>query len=134
MFQLTYTQKKSLIKLYYYDTSLMKKTLIHLLHVIGSFQNSLLCKFSQTVPREVPKARHEYATITPEGVRYRQQMFHSLNSMMRWFKEHFRDPIPGIVQAVFTQYRPDFLLLFQFMILLLLFFVYCVYLFFMLSM
>lgn len=54
MFQLTYTQKKILIKLYYYDTSLMKKTFIHLLHLIGSFQNSLLCKFSQTVPREVP--------------------------------------------------------------------------------
>ena len=46
------------------------------------------------MPRTKP--RHEYATISPEGIRYRQQMFHSLNSMMRWFKEHFRDPIPGI--------------------------------------
>lgn len=45
------------------------------------------------MPRTKP--RHEYATISPEGIRYRQQMFHSLNSMMRWFKEHFRDPIPG---------------------------------------
>jgi transcription elongation factor SPT6 len=22
-------------------------------------------------------------------------MFDTLNSMMRWFKEHFRDPVPG---------------------------------------
>ena len=41
------------------------------------------------------KSRHEYITITPDGLRYRQQNFHSLNSLMRWFKEHFRDPIPG---------------------------------------
>lgn len=41
------------------------------------------------------KPRHEYISITPDGLRYRQQNFHSLNSLMRWFKEHFRDPIPG---------------------------------------
>lgn len=41
------------------------------------------------------KARHEYITVTPEGFRYRQQMFHSVGSLFRWFKEHFRDPIPG---------------------------------------
>ncbi|VDI00276.1 transcription elongation factor SPT6 [Mytilus galloprovincialis] len=45
------------------------------------------------MPRTKP--RHEYATLSSEGIRYRNQMFHSLNSMMRWFKEHFRDPIPG---------------------------------------
>ncbi|XP_064461195.1 transcription elongation factor SPT6-like [Ornithodoros turicata] len=41
------------------------------------------------------KARHEYVTVTPDGFRYRQQMFHSVGSLFRWFKEHFRDPIPG---------------------------------------
>ncbi|PVD31669.1 hypothetical protein C0Q70_07087 [Pomacea canaliculata] len=41
------------------------------------------------------KTRHEYISITPEGIKYRQQIFNSLNSMIRWFKEHFRDPIPG---------------------------------------
>ncbi|KAM7281590.1 hypothetical protein ISCGN_006512, partial [Ixodes scapularis] len=40
-------------------------------------------------------ARHEYITVTPDGYRYRQQMFHSVGSLFRWFKEHFRDPVPG---------------------------------------
>lgn len=41
------------------------------------------------------KCRHEYVTVTPDGFRFRQQMFDSVNSLFRWFKEHFRDPIPG---------------------------------------
>ncbi|GFO10563.1 LOW QUALITY PROTEIN: transcription elongation factor spt6, partial [Plakobranchus ocellatus] len=44
------------------------------------------------MPRNIP--RHEYVTITPEGMRYRGQIFSSVNSLIRWFKEHFRDPIP----------------------------------------
>uniref|UniRef100_A0A4D5R9G5 Transcription elongation factor SPT6 n=1 Tax=Scolopendra viridis TaxID=118503 RepID=A0A4D5R9G5_SCOVI len=46
------------------------------------------------------KCRHEYITITPEGFKYRQQIFHSHNSLLRWFKEHFRDPIPGTPGSV----------------------------------
>ena len=45
------------------------------------------------LPRNKP--RHEYVSVTPDGIRYRSQTFHSLNSLIRWFKEHFRDPIPG---------------------------------------
>ena len=45
------------------------------------------------MPRKTPK--YEYVTVTPEGLRYRRQMFHSLSSLVRWFKEHFRDAIPG---------------------------------------
>ncbi|TRY62957.1 hypothetical protein TCAL_10880 [Tigriopus californicus] len=41
------------------------------------------------------KARHEYVTVTPDGFRFRHQNFDSLSSLMKWFKEHFRDPIPG---------------------------------------
>nr|CAD7428568.1 unnamed protein product [Timema monikensis] len=41
------------------------------------------------------RCRHEFITITPEGFRFRQQMFDSLGLLFRWFKEHFRDPIPG---------------------------------------
>lgn len=41
------------------------------------------------------KCRHEYVSVTPEGFRFRQQMFDSIGSLFRWFKEHFRDPIPG---------------------------------------
>ena len=52
-------------------------------------------------PRHKP--RHEYVTITPEGYRYRQQTFPSINGMLRWFKEHFRDPIPGRV-CIFSRY------------------------------
>lgn len=45
------------------------------------------------MPRKASK--YEYATVSPEGVRYRSKMFHSLNSLVRWFKEHFRDRVPG---------------------------------------
>jgi len=45
----------------------------------------------------MPRARcqHEYITVTPEGFRFRQQNFESLTMLFKWFKEHFRDPIPG---------------------------------------
>ncbi|XP_076452893.1 transcription elongation factor SPT6-like [Babylonia areolata] len=45
------------------------------------------------LPRDT--TRHEYFTVTPDGLKYRQQIFSSLNTMLRWFKEHFRDAIPG---------------------------------------
>ncbi|XP_055550196.1 transcription elongation factor SPT6 [Wyeomyia smithii] len=41
------------------------------------------------------KFKHEYVTVTPEGYRFRQQRFDSVNSLLKWFKEHFRDPIPS---------------------------------------
>lgn len=41
------------------------------------------------------KIRHEYVTVTPEGYRFRQQIFESVNSLLKWFKEHFKDPLPG---------------------------------------
>ncbi|XP_076244162.1 transcription elongation factor SPT6 isoform X2 [Calliopsis andreniformis] len=43
------------------------------------------------------RCRHEYVTVTPEGFRYRGQMFSRVGDLVRWFKEHFRDPIPGQV-------------------------------------
>jgi len=45
------------------------------------------------LPRK--STRHEFVTVTPEGIRYRSRTFPALASMIRWFKEHFRDPIPG---------------------------------------
>ncbi|XP_071501070.1 transcription elongation factor SPT6-like [Diadema antillarum] len=42
------------------------------------------------------KVRHEYVTVTPDGFRFRTQMFTTVNSLHRWFKVHFRDPIPGM--------------------------------------
>jgi transcription elongation factor SPT6 len=41
------------------------------------------------------RARHEFVSVTPDGFRFRQQNFDSLGALMKWFKEHFRDPIPG---------------------------------------
>jgi len=45
------------------------------------------------LPRTTTK--HEYLTVTPDGYRFRGQVFDGLTSLFRWFKEHFRDPIPG---------------------------------------
>lgn len=39
--------------------------------------------------------RHEFVTVTRDGFRFRQQMFDSVGSLFKWFKEHFRDPVPG---------------------------------------
>ena len=41
------------------------------------------------------KPRIEYISVTPEGFRYRGRVHATLNGLFRWFKEHFRDPIPG---------------------------------------
>ncbi|ODM97896.1 Transcription elongation factor SPT6 [Orchesella cincta] len=45
------------------------------------------------LPRTKPV--HEFVTVTPEGFRYRHQNFDSLNQLLKWFKEHFRDPLPA---------------------------------------
>ena len=45
------------------------------------------------MPRD--KVRHEFVTVTPEAFRFRRQNFETLSQLMKWFKEHFRDPIPG---------------------------------------
>ncbi|KAL1451080.1 hypothetical protein WDU94_003374, partial [Cyamophila willieti] len=41
------------------------------------------------------RSRHEFLTVTPDGFRFRSQNFDSVSQLFRWFKEHFRDPIPG---------------------------------------
>lgn len=38
------------------------------------------------------KVRHEYVTVMPEGYRFRGQIFDSVSSLLRWFKEHWLDP------------------------------------------
>lgn len=45
----------------------------------------------------LPRVRctHEYVSVTPDGYKYRQRMFDSLPSLLKWFKEHFRDPPPS---------------------------------------
>ncbi|XP_066596697.1 transcription elongation factor SPT6 isoform X2 [Prorops nasuta] len=41
------------------------------------------------------RCRHEYVTVSPDGFRFRGQMFGRVSDLFRWFKEHFRDPVPG---------------------------------------
>ncbi|XP_063703465.1 transcription elongation factor SPT6-like [Culicoides brevitarsis] len=41
------------------------------------------------------RTRHEYITVTPDGFRYRQQIFDSINTLLKWFKEHYKDPLPA---------------------------------------
>lgn len=48
------------------------------------------------------KIRHEYVTVTPEGFRFRSKMFDSLDGLLKWFKEHFRDPIPTATPQLAT--------------------------------
>lgn len=43
------------------------------------------------------RVRHEYISVTPEGFKFRNLNFGRVNDLFRWFKEHFRDPIPGQV-------------------------------------
>ncbi|KAJ4440072.1 hypothetical protein ANN_08204, partial [Periplaneta americana] len=64
------------------------------IHYVLSASKSFPGKFMLSyLPRT--RCRHEYITVTPEGFRFRQQMFDSVGSLFRWFKDHFRDPIPG---------------------------------------
>ena len=44
------------------------------------------------MPRD--RSVHEFVTVTHEGLRFRGQVFPTLNMLIRWFKEHFKDPIP----------------------------------------
>ena len=45
------------------------------------------------MPTQRPK--HEVVSIKPNGYKFRDQIFTSPNDMLRWFKQHYRDPIPG---------------------------------------
>lgn len=58
--------------------------------------------FSQTYPGKFllsylprTRCRHEYVTVMSEGFKFRGQMFGRVSDLLRWFKEHFRDPVPG---------------------------------------
>uniref|UniRef100_A0A674DYW3 SPT6 homolog, histone chaperone and transcription elongation factor n=1 Tax=Salmo trutta TaxID=8032 RepID=A0A674DYW3_SALTR len=45
------------------------------------------------------KPRVEFVTISPDGFRYRSQMFPTVNGLFRWFKDHFQEPVPGITPS-----------------------------------
>lgn len=62
------------------------------------------------MPRNKP--RIEMVSITPDGFRYRNRVHGTLNGLFRWFKEHFRDPIPGMINKNTSMRRYGFLLVF----------------------
>ncbi|XP_037932436.1 transcription elongation factor SPT6 [Teleopsis dalmanni] len=39
------------------------------------------------------KFRHEYVTVVSDGFRFRGQIFESLHLLLKWFKDHYCDPI-----------------------------------------
>lgn len=64
------------------------------IHYIVSVAKNYPGKFLLSyLPRT--RCKHEYITVTPEGFRFRGQVFDTIGLLFRWFKEHFRDPIPG---------------------------------------
>ncbi len=39
--------------------------------------------------------RIESVTITPDGFKYRSQVFPTVNGLFSWFKDNYQDPVPG---------------------------------------
>ena len=52
------------------------------------------------------KAVIEFVTVTPEGIRYRKNLFRSLNTLMRYFKDHFKDPFTQAAAVTTPQITP----------------------------
>ena len=46
------------------------------------------------MPRNKPRV--EFVTVTVDGFKYRGRIHASTNNLLKWFKEHFRDPVPGV--------------------------------------
>ena len=55
------------------------------------------------------KPRIEYITITPDGFRYRNHMHNSVETLVKWFKDHYRDPIPRPIPTT-TSHVPSHLM------------------------
>ncbi|KAG8306071.1 Transcription elongation factor SPT6 [Homalodisca vitripennis] len=64
------------------------------IHYIISVSKNYPGKFLLSyLPRN--RCKHELITVTPDGFRFRGQTFDTVGMCFKWFKEHFRDPIPG---------------------------------------
>lgn len=70
-----------------------KKRNANKIHYFLSASKSYPGKFMISyLPRS--SCKHEYVSITPDGFKFRQQIFDNVNALMKWFKEHFKDPLP----------------------------------------
>ena len=45
------------------------------------------------------RPRIEYVTVSVDGYRYRNKTLGSVNELIKWFKEHYQDPIPRPTQS-----------------------------------
>ena len=52
--------------------------------------------------------RIEYVTITPDGFRYRSQIFPTVNGLFRWFKDHYQEPVPGMRNSILMGYSVSY--------------------------
>ena len=79
-----------------------KKKQPNKIHYFLSPSKDLPGKFALAyLPRN--KVIIEFITVMPEGIRYRKNLFRSLNQLMRWFKDHFKDQIPQSILAAANQ-------------------------------
>ena len=70
-----------------------KKKNSNKIHYFLSASKSYPGKFMISyLPRS--NCKHEYISVNHDGFKFRQQMFDNVNSLMKWFKEHFKDPLP----------------------------------------
>lgn len=60
-----------------------------------SLNPQVLCKCFRCSCSFLLLCRVEYVTITPDGFRYRSQIFPTVNGLFRWFKDHYHEPVPG---------------------------------------
>lgn len=78
-----------------------KKKNVNKIHYFISASKNYPGKFLLSyLPRT--RTRHEYITVTPDGFRYRQQIFDTINTLLKWFKEHYKDPIPNATPVINT--------------------------------
>lgn len=72
------------------EKKLVPSKIHYILHASKEFPGKFMLSY---IPRD--KVRHEFVSVTPEGFRFRKQNMDSVGQLIKWFKEHFRDPIPG---------------------------------------
>jgi len=58
------------------------------------------------LPKDKP--RHEFIGLKSEGFRFRQQIFENLSLLLKWFKEHYRDPPPQATPVAAAPARTPF--------------------------
>jgi len=61
----------------------------YFLHIAFDFPGKFVLSY---MPNSRP--RHEYVTVTSEGFFFRKQRFTNPEKLIKWFKQHWKDPLP----------------------------------------